>query len=159
VQEISLRLPQFCSSALSVKAILTQNTRMSSTLTVTSSDQANTSEALARVLAASADERKGGEITVLHVAEVSYLADYFVFVTAFSKPQVRAIAGLMQASAGEQLNRQPRRIEGMSDASWVLLDFGDVIAHILLPREREYYNLEAFWGHAERLMLPPTGPA
>jgi ribosome-associated protein len=116
------------------------------------------SEALALLLATSADQRKAADITILHVAEVSYLADYFVVVTAFSKPQVRAVAQLMEANAQEQLGRTPRRIEGMSDASWVLLDFGDVIAHVLLPREREYYNLEAFWGHAERLPFTPDPP-
>jgi ribosome-associated protein len=109
------------------------------------------SHTLALSLAASADERKGAEITILHVAEVSYLADYFVFVTAFSKPQVRAIAQTMEANAKDNLERIPRRIEGVADATWVLLDYGDVIAHVLLPREREYYNLEAFWGHAERI--------
>jgi ribosome-associated protein len=114
------------------------------------------SETLARVLADSADQRKASDITILHVAEVSYLADYFVVITAFSKPQVRAVAQLMQANAQEQCGRLPRRIEGLNDASWVLVDFGDVIAHILLPREREYYNLEAFWGHAERLPFTPT---
>jgi ribosome-associated protein len=116
------------------------------------------SEALALLLATSADQRKAADICILHVAEVSYLADYFVVVTAFSKPQVRAVAQLMEANAQEQLGRTPRRIEGMSDASWVLLDFGDVIAHVLLPREREYYNLEAFWGHAERLPFTPDLP-
>jgi ribosome-associated protein len=116
------------------------------------------SHTLVMSLATSADERKGAEITILHVAEVSYLADYFVFVTAFSKPQVRAIAQTMEANAKDNLGRVPRRTEGVADATWVLLDYGDVIAHVLLPREREYYNLEAFWGHAERVPFISATP-
>jgi ribosome-associated protein len=106
---------------------------------------------LARVIAEAADERKGSDIIILHVAEVSYLADYFILVTGFSKPQVRAIVQSIQAAVAEKLQRTPRRIEGLTDSTWVLMDFGEAIVHVLLPREREYYNLEAFWGHAERV--------
>jgi ribosome-associated protein len=47
--------------------------------------------------------------------------------------------------------QQPLRIEGQLEGSWVLIDYGDVIVHIFLPKEREFYSLEAFWGHAEQI--------
>jgi ribosome-associated protein len=45
-------------------------------------------------------------------------------------------------------------VEGKSEGSWILMDYGDIIVHIFLPKEREFYNLEAFWGHAQRIPLP-----
>lgn len=112
------------------------------------------SKIVAMLAAEAADDRKGGDILVLDVAEVSYLADYFVIVTGFSKVQVRAIAQSIQEKLETQLQRVPRQIEGQAEGSWVLLDYGDVIVHILMSQEREFYNLEAFWGHAETIKYP-----
>ncbi len=113
------------------------------------------SETLARTIAEAADDRKGADISVLGVAEVSYLADYFVIVTGFSNTQVRAIARSIENKVAEQWQRYPRRLEGLTDSSWVLIDYGDVIAHVFLKEEREYYNLEAFWGHGDRQSFAP----
>ncbi len=112
------------------------------------------SKELALIAAAAAADRKAGDMVVLGVAEVSYLADYFVLVTGYSKAQVRAIAQLIEDKVEEQLNRLPIRTEGQAEGSWVLKDYGDVMVHIMMPKEREYYNLEAFWGHAQRVDLP-----
>lgn len=106
---------------------------------------------LALAIAQAADDRKGDDIVLLNVADVSYLADYFVLVTGFSHVQVRAIANSIEQAVKDQLQRLPVRIEGQSEGNWVLIDYGDVIAHIFLEKDREFYNLEAFWGHAERL--------
>ena len=106
---------------------------------------------LAIAAAHAADDRKAADITLLRVADVSTLADYFVIVTGFSKAQVRAIAGSIKTTVEEALQRTPIRTEGQSEGSWTLQDYGDVIVHILMPQEREFYNLEAFWGHAERI--------
>ena len=109
------------------------------------------SRELAFLIAKAADDRKGGDITILRVADVSYLADYFVLVTGFSNVQVRAISRTIEDVTEEKLQRHPLRIEGISESSWILQDYGDVIVHIFLPQEREFYNLEAFWGHGERI--------
>lgn len=114
------------------------------------------SHTLALTLAQAADDRKGKDILLLKVTEVSYLADYFVIVTGLSRTQVRAIATAMTASAADQCERHPLRKDGVSESSWIVLDYGDVIAHILMPEQREYYDLESFWGHAERLNLPSS---
>ncbi|HEY9875689.1 MAG TPA: ribosome silencing factor [Candidatus Obscuribacterales bacterium] len=122
-----------------------------STLVTISAKKQDESQNLAVTAAQAADDRKGGDIVLLKVAEVSYLADYFVMVTGFSKVQVRAISQSIQEKVETELQRQPLRMEGQAEGSWVLLDYGDVIVHILMPNEREFYNLEAFWGHAERI--------
>jgi ribosome-associated protein len=106
---------------------------------------------LVQTIAQAAEDKKGGEMTLLQVAEVSTLADFFLIVTGFSRVQVRAIARAIEDKVQEDYGRRPLHLEGMSDGSWVLIDYGDVIAHILMPQERDYYNLEAFWGHAARV--------
>ncbi len=110
---------------------------------------------LALTIARGAEDRKGAEILLLEVGEVSYLTEYFVIVTGFSKTQVRAIAQNIQAVTAERHQRSPQHTEGVSDCSWVVLDYGDVIAHVLLEKERQFYNLEAFWGHAQAIEFIP----
>nr|WP_263971805.1 ribosome silencing factor [Leptolyngbya ohadii] len=102
-------------------------------------------------MAEAMDDRKGGDIAVLHVSDVSYVADYFVIATGFSNVQVRAIARAIEDKVETQWQQLPLRVEGFGEGSWVLMDYGDVIAHIFLPKEREFYSLEAFWGHADRV--------
>ena len=108
---------------------------------------------LALTIAQAADERKGGDITLLRVGHISSLADYFVIITGFSKVQVRAIARAVEEKVAEELQVTPVRTEGQAEGTWTLQDYGDVIVHILMPQEREFYNLEAFWSHADRLSL------
>jgi len=111
----------------------------------------DTSYDVAQTIAQAADDRKGGDIRLLNVADVSYLADYFVVVTGFSNVQVRAIANSIEEKVEQQWHRLPLRVEGQMEGSWILMDYGDVIVHIFLPKEREFYGLEAFWGHAEQV--------
>ncbi|NJK99085.1 MAG: ribosome silencing factor [Spirulinaceae cyanobacterium SM2_1_0] len=112
------------------------------------------SRQLIEAIAIAADDRQAGDIAILDVSNVSYLADYFAIVTGFSKAQVRAIADAIEKQVAAQCGQNPLRVEGKTEGSWVVLDYGDAIAHIMLPSEREFYSLEAFWGHAERLELP-----
>jgi ribosome-associated protein len=116
-------------------------------------DTEATSKNLALTIAEAALDRKAVEIILLNVAEISSLADYFVMMTGYSKVQVRAIADAIQGQVEIDWQRRPIRTEGKAEGTWVLQDYGDVIVHIMMPREREFYNLEAFWGHAERISL------
>ncbi len=109
---------------------------------------------LAITIAEAGSERKAGEILLLRVADVSYLSDYFVMMTGYSRVQVRAIASAIEAKVDTDWQRRPLSTEGKAEGSWVLQDYGDVIVHIMMPKEREFYNLEAFWVHAERISLP-----
>ncbi|MCC5634336.1 ribosome silencing factor [Nostoc sp. CHAB 5844] len=109
---------------------------------------------LAMTVAEAASDRKAGDILVLRVADVSYLADYFVMMTGYSRVQVRAIAEAIEDKVDTEWQRRPLRVEGKAEGSWVLQDYGDVIVHIMMPKEREFYNLEAFWVHAERISVP-----
>lgn len=115
------------------------------------------SRGLAITVAQAASDRKAGDIVILRVAEVSYVADYFVMVTGYSRPQVRALAGAIADQVEQEWQQRPLRTEGQAEGNWLLLDYGDVIVHIMSPKEREFYNLEAFWGHAERIDFPTSG--
>lgn len=115
------------------------------------------SQELAWKIAAAADDKKAADIVLLKVTDISYLADYFVIITGFSRTQLRAISESIEDQIEEQFNRLPIRVSGKKEGNWVVQDYQDVIVHIFLPEEREYYNLEAFWGHAERFeFLPPS---
>ncbi|MGI8501690.1 MAG: ribosome silencing factor [Hassallia sp.] len=112
------------------------------------------SRKLAETIAEAASDRKAGDIVLLHVASVSYLADYFVMMTGYSRVQVKAIADAIEEKVKTELQRNPLRTAGKAEGSWVLHDYGEVIVHVMMPKEREFYNLEAFWGHAERIEYP-----
>ena len=115
---------------------------------------------MAQTAIIAADDRKGENIVLLAIGEVSSLAEYFVIASGFSKAQVRAIAAMVEEKIAEQFGRKPRNIAGEQDGSWILLDYGDLIVHAMMDKEREYYDLEAFWGHAPKLeVVLPTETA
>ncbi len=113
-----------------------------------------TSEQLSLLAAEAADDRKAGDMLLLKVSEVSFMADYFLIVTGYSRAQLRAIAESIQDKVKEHLNIVPMSTEGAGKGNWVLVDYGDVIVHIMSPDDREFYNLEAFWSHGEVIPLP-----
>jgi ribosome-associated protein len=113
-----------------------------------------TIEQLAFLAAEAADDRKAGDMVLINIGEVSTLADYLLIVTGFSKVQLRAICGSVIDKIEEDLHRLPLRTEGQNQGGWILLDYGDLIVHIMMPELREFYNLEAFWGHGEMVALP-----
>jgi len=108
-------------------------------------------ETMARLAAEACDDRKAVDIRLIRVDEVSSLADWFVICSGLSDVQVRAIARSVEDRLEEDLGRLPLRREGQSAGSWLLLDYGEVIVHVLTPSEREYYDLESFWGHGEQV--------
>ena len=113
------------------------------------------SQELAYLVAKAADDKKAQDIVLLKVTDISYLADYFVIITGFSRTQLKAIAESIEEQVEEKYNRVPVRVSGKREGDWVVQDYEDVIVHTFLPEEREYYNLEAFWGHAERIEYSP----
>ncbi len=107
------------------------------------------SKVLALMVAEAGDDRKAENIVILKVDQISYMAEYFVIMTGYSAPQLKAISLSIESKVLDQLQREPLRIEGKNDPNWILHDYGDVIAHIFLPEAREYYDLQAFWSGAE----------
>ena len=116
------------------------------------------SQQLADLAAEAYDDRKASDIRLIRVDEVSSLADWMVIAGGQSDVQVRAIARSVEDRLETEAERLPLRKEGVQEGRWALLDYGEVIVHVLMPDERGYYDLEAFWSHGKtRAFLPsPT---
>jgi ribosome-associated protein len=98
-----------------------------------------------------ADNRKAEDITILDVRKLSNITDYFVICTGTSEPHLRAIVGEIQEKLEEDYNLSPRGTEGSLNTSWVVLDYFDVIVHIMRKETRDLYNLEDLWGDAPKV--------
>ncbi len=94
------------------------------------------------------DDKLAKDITILNISNVSSLADYFVIASGDSTPQVKALMENVKDKAKEIFSRRPVRLENDHGNRWNLLDFGDVVIHILHKEERQTYALEKFWSHA-----------
>ncbi len=106
------------------------------------------SRKLASVIARVLDDNKGKDIVILNVSNVSVLSDYFVIATATSTPQVKGLTGSVREKIKEAFQRLPKGNENDSKNTWNLLDYGDVIVHIMHFEQRETYQIEKFWNHA-----------
>ena len=107
-----------------------------------------TSHKFACVLAAMLDDKLGKDISILNISHVSSMADYFVIVTGDSTPQVKALMNNTKDRIKELFSRSPSRMENDAKNRWNLLDYGDVVVHILHKEEREMYAIEKFLSNA-----------
>jgi ribosome-associated protein len=101
---------------------------------------------LAYVAAKAAEDKKGENILLLDVSKLTLVADYFMIVTAKSSPQIDAIAKNIEENLSA-LNLKPVSKEGTSSSNWIILDFGNLVVHIMQENERNYYKLERFWSN------------
>ncbi len=115
-----------------------------------------TSEALANLAAEACDDRKAVDIRLIRVEDISSLADWFVICSGLTDVQVRAIARSVEERLEREVHRLPLRREGQAEGRWVLLDYGELIVHVLTPQERHFYDLESFWGHGEQHRFVPA---
>jgi ribosome-associated protein len=106
---------------------------------------------LARAAVDIASDKKASDVILLDIREVTTFADYFVICSGNNRRQIQAIADAIDKELGEQGARVLHR-EGVAEAGWILLDFGDVIVHIFGPKEREYYRLESLWSEAKTVV-------
>lgn len=106
------------------------------------------SHKLACIIARILDDKLGKDIAILNIGNVSSLADYFVIVTGDSTPQVKALMEAVKDSIKKLFNRAPLRMENDTKNRWNLLDYGDVVVHILHKEERQTYAIEKFWSNA-----------
>ena len=102
---------------------------------------------IARVL----DEKLGKDITILNISHVSSFADYFVIASGDVSTQVRALSEGVKLKLKDLFQRQPLRQENDLKNRWNLLDYGDVVVHVLHKEERETYAIEKFWSHAHTI--------
>ena len=101
--------------------------------------------------ARAAADKQATDTVVLEVGEVLSIVDWFVVTSASNARQVRTIAEEVEARLKAGGSPGPLRTEGLDDARWVLLDFGDVVVHVFLEETRAFYDLERLWGDVGRL--------
>jgi ribosome-associated protein len=94
-----------------------------------------------------ADDKRAEDIVVLNMNGVSLIADYFLICHGNSDRQVQAIAREIKEKA-EEMGFHVNRMEGFDEGKWVLIDLGDIVAHVFHRDDRSYYNLERLWGDA-----------
>jgi ribosome-associated protein len=109
------------------------------------------SKKLAMLCRELADNRKAENIAVLDVRQVSSVTDYFVIASGTSEPHLRAITDEITDKLRADHNLRPRAIDGTLHTAWIVLDFFDVIVHVMRTDVRERYNLESLWGDAPKL--------
>ena len=115
----------------------------------------------ALLAAEAADGKKGIDIQVLDLRELTPIADYFVICSGTSTTQVGAVVdGIGQRLAAAGLH--PSHVEGEAESTWMLMDYGDVVVHVFEERTRAYYGLDSLWGDAPRVRpfcAAPASPA
>ena len=110
-------------------------------------EEISASHSLARELAELALTKKATDIKILDLRNLTTITDFFVICTAHSDTQVKAVADAVIEGA-KKIGERPWHKEGLSQKSWVLLDYVDVVVHIFLKDTREFYGLEKLWGDA-----------
>jgi ribosome-associated protein len=113
------------------------------------------SEMFASALASAALEKKAFDLAAIDLRRVADFADVFVLCSARNKKQVQAIADEVRRKGKELTGRSPA-MEGVENARWVLVDFGDVIVHVFDQQMRSFYDLEGLWKDGERLPVPES---
>jgi ribosome-associated protein len=128
-------------------------------MTEQSAVEEDSGEGLAVLAAATAESMQATDILVLDVGEVLSIAGYFVVVGASNVRLVRAVADEVEAQVKEAYGRSPVRTEGVREAQWTLIDYGDVVVHVFLDSVREFYEIERLYMDAPRIdWTPPSAP-
>ena len=110
-----------------------------------------TSEKLASVIARILDDNKASDIVILNVANVCSLSDYFIIATGHSSTQIRGLTENLKKKIKDIFKRIPIGSETEKANRWNLLDYGEVVVHIMHDAERENYKIEKFWSHAMKV--------
>jgi ribosome-associated protein len=107
-------------------------------------------ERLATTIAAHAADRKAIDIAALDLREVAGYTDFFVVCSGNTDRQTKAIHDAIHMGLKKDHGLLPRRVEGVSEARWILMDYLDVVVHIFTPDTRDFYRLESLWGEVPR---------
>ena len=116
------------------------------------------SKKLAQLCREFADNKKAENIVVLDVQKLSTVTDYFVIASGTSTPHLRAIVDEISDKLREEHDERPHAVDGTVQGAWVVLDFFDVIVHVMRADMRERYNMEGLWGDAPKMKVrkPPV---
>ncbi len=108
---------------------------------------------LALMAAKALSDKKGKEIQVLEIADLTTLADYFVIATGSSNTQINALIDNVEKVLTEEAGEEPLHREGYRGGTWVLLDYGCIAVHVFNAEAREFYDLERLWRDGKNIDL------
>ncbi len=114
---------------------------------------------LARAIAAHALDKKAVDVVGLDLRGVAGYTDFFVVCSGNSDRQAKAIHDGIHFGLKKGEGLLPRRVEGTSEARWILMDYLDVVVHVFTPEAREFYRLESLWGDVPRTDYDPEDAA
>ena len=100
------------------------------------------------------DEKKAKDIKLININKVSFISEWILIAEGLSDVQVRSISNSVEGELREKANVEPKRKEGIYEAKWALLDYGDLIINIFQPETRKFYDLESFWSNGDDLKYP-----
>ena len=112
------------------------------------------SKLLVLMAAKACDEKKAKEIKLININKVSYISEWILIAEGLSDVQVRSITTNVEEALRDNAKIEPIRREGVNEAKWALLDYGDLIVNIFQPEIRKFYDLESFWGNGDNLKFP-----
>ena len=112
----------------------------------------------ARLAADAIIDKKGTDVSVVRVADILAITDAFVIASASNTRQVKTIVEEVERALAAADGSRPRSVEGLGDASWVLLDYGDLVVHVFLDETRAYYDLDRLWADAPSIPVAPPAP-
>ncbi len=104
-----------------------------------------TSKDLAKTAYLALDSKKGFDIKVIEIGQVSSLADYFVIADGNNSSQVDAMVDEVMLKLHEEYGLDPKRVEGAKNSGWILMDYGDIVVHVFSSQDRLFYDLERVW--------------
>lgn len=107
---------------------------------------------LARRIVDLMSDVKGEDIVLLDLREVTPIMDFFVICTGGSDRQLKALSQKITEELKKEGIKTIARVEGNADAGWILIDYGDVVAHIFMQEQRAYYDLEGLWSQGKTLL-------
>lgn len=103
-----------------------------------------TAKTMARLAYTALDDKKGEDIRIIEIGEISIIADYLIIADGTNASQVQALVDNVEEQLGKEGYR-PKAIEGIRNSSWVLMDYGDIIVHVFSKEDRLFYDLERIW--------------
>ena len=109
---------------------------------------------LVLMAAKACDDKKARDIRLININKVSFISEWVLIAEGLSDVQVRSITNSVEGELRNKANIEPIRKEGINEAKWALLDYGDLIVNIFQPEIRKFYDLESFWSNGDDLNFP-----
>lgn len=109
-----------------------------------------TSKEMAKIAYMALDEKKGEDIKIIDISNITVIADYFLIADGSNTLQVSALVDNVEEKLAGQ-GCHPKRIEGNHSSSWILMDYGDVVIHVFSKEDRLFYDLERIWRDGETI--------